>query len=558
MIPMLVWYALGASAAPVVQEEGWVTIEVRISSTRPRVAIVDRGTVDGLARLDRVVFRPRGGTPYEGTILRIDERVAAVELDDPAIVPQPGTRGEVRVPSSRRTSTPAAPAQPAPTSDAPVAPNAPEHPAWERTDEAWTPDQPLLAQVRPLRPAQRESRVGGRVYSFLDHARSTEGDRSDTFARLGTDLRYENPFGDGGDLHLDGEVNFRDTDVPDGDDERATRVRLDRLSYAWGGHRFAPDRFEVGRFLHHDVPEFGVLDGLQWSRRLGSGDTVGASVGFLPEPDGDQRTGEDLEFAGYYRWVADESELFALTGGYQKTFHDLAADRDLFVLQATYLPPDAWTFQGTAWVDAYGSTDPNKGPGVEVTQAIVTTGRRFDGGSSLRLTYTHLAFPEIARDEFLPVTNEQLARDRSDRVALNARQTLGRSAALFGHAGAWSDEDDEGTDGELGLEFEGLFGEDTRVEAAGFLVDSRFEKTVGWRAATSAVSSLGLWRLGYDFTLNDIDGFTADNDSIPQHRVRLSWEADFDSGWSFATYADVLLFDQEHSAVAGLFVQRSF
>lgn len=565
MIPMLAWDAQGASAAPVVQTEEWVVIELRISSTRPRVAIVDRGKVDGLERLDRVVFRPRNGVPYEGTILRIDERVAAVELDDAAIVPQPGTRGEVRVPRARLKTPPPPPRPAAPTGGTPPAATdpappatTPEHPPWERQDDEWTPEKPLLAQVRPLRPSQRNSRFGGRVYSFMDYAKSTEGDRTDAFARVGTDLLWENPFGDGGDLHFDGEFNWRDTDVPDGDDATRTRLRLDRLSYTWGGDRFAPDRWEIGRFLHHDVPQFGLLDGVQWSRRLESGDTVGASVGYLPEPDAQQSTGDDLEFAGYYRYVADESEQFSLSGGFQKTFHHLNADRDLFVLQASYLPPDDWTFSGTAWIDWYTSGDTSKGSGFELTQAYVSTGRRWDSGSSLRFTYTHLAFPEIDRDEFLPVTNDQLADDRSDRVAVQGKQMLGEDVGLFARGGVWSDEDDDGTDAELGIEFDDLLARETSFEAAGFVVDSRFEKTVGWRANLAALSSTGLWRLGYDFTLNDIDGFAADNDSIPQHRVRGAWELDSEEGWSFSAYGDVLLFDSERSLVAGLFLQRSF
>lgn len=566
MIPMLAWNGLEASAASTVQQEGFEVIELRVTSTRPRVAIVDRGTVDGLARLDRVVFRPRDGVPYEGTIVRIDERVAAVELDDPAFTPQPGTRGDVRVPKARIAALRAAPP---PSGSTPVdtnateplagaAPDAPVHPPWERQDDEWTPEEPLLAKVRPLRPRERESRTTGRVYSFFDYAHSSEGNRTDWFARIGTDVTWENAFGNGGDLHFDGEFNSRRTDVPDGDDESLSRLRLDRLSYTWGGNRFDPDRFELGRFLQHDVPEFGVLDGFQWGRRLGSGNTLGASIGYMPEPDGKQKTGVDLQVATYYRFVADESEMLSFVAGYQKTFHHMDADRDLFVAKVLYLPPGSWNFSGTAWIDYYDATDDTKGSGLEVTQAYMSTGRRFDGGSSLRLTYSHLAFPELERHEFLPVTNDQIAKSRTDRVTAFGRQTLGRDAAIFARGGVWSDEADDGTDAEVGLEFDNFVARGLHVEAAGFGVDSRFEKTIGWRAGLGSSTSHGLWRVGYDFTLNDIDGFTADNDSVPQHRVRGSWDVHMDSGWSVATYADLLLFDSEQSLVAGIFVERSF
>src|SRR6201988_4439863 len=97
------------------------------------------------------------------------------------------------------------------------------------------------------------------------------------FARAGTVLLVENFMQKGGDLYFDAETNYRDTDVPDDDDDQDTLLRLERFSYAWGGNRFAADRYEVGRFLQHDMPEFGVLDGGEWTRRLSGGDIFGGS-----------------------------------------------------------------------------------------------------------------------------------------------------------------------------------------------------------------------------------------------------------------------------------------
>ena len=78
------------------------------------------------------------------------------------------------------------------------------------------------------------------------------------------------------------------------------------------------------------------------------------------------------------------------------------------------------------------------------------------------------------------------------------------------------------------------------------------------RASIGTQSSHGLWRFGYEGTLNDIDGFESDNNSIPQHRVGLSFETYSDSGWSFSTHVDGLFFDSESAVLVGLFLQRSF
>jgi hypothetical protein len=558
MLPLSRWILPVVCASPVAaQIEEMINVSMRVISTEPRIAVVDHGSVDGLALKDRVTFRTRTGARVEGTIVRVDARTAGVELDDPTVSLPAGTRAEARVPKAR-LSVPIPPPPPAAVPTTAPDQAVPEHPPWERADDEWTQDQPLLSQIRPFRPYERQPRTIGRVYSILDYIYNTEGERSDTFARLGTDLTFENIFHQGGTLHFDAEENYRNTDVPDDDDEEGTNFRLDRLSYAFGGDRFAPNRVELGRFLQHELPEFGVLDGLEWSQRTNGGNTFGASVGFMPEPDEDQHTGDDAQFAASYRWIVDESELLSFQAGYQKTFHDGDADRDLFVAKLLYFPPRDWDFSATAWLDWYTSGDTTKDSGPELTQAYVTTGRTFDGGSSLRATYTHRAFPEIERNEFLPVTAAQLADDRSDRATLSGRHVAARNLALTGLIGAWDDEDETGGDAEGGFQVDNFLFEHATFDASGFGVVGRFNTTLGWRASIGTQSSHGQWRFGYEGTLNDIDGFESDNNSIPQHRVGVSFDTYGDSGWSFSTHVDGLFFDSESAVLVGLFLQRSF
>ena len=82
-------------------------------------------------------------------------------------------------------------------------------------------------------------------------------------------------------LHFDGEVDW----LTEQNDESGLDLLVRRLSYAWGGTRFTAQRWEGGRFLQHGMPEFGVLDGIEWTRRRENGHRYGVSVGFLPEPD---------------------------------------------------------------------------------------------------------------------------------------------------------------------------------------------------------------------------------------------------------------------------------
>lgn len=556
-------YAVLASfAAPAVclAQEQMVTVELRVISARPGSATVDRGRVDGLRRGDRVIFRPRDGVARFGTVSRVEGRASIVDLEDSAFVPAAGTRGEASVPNSRFdvVDEPAVEApiagEPMQGEPAPVV----EHPPWPERDDSWAQGQPLLARVRPLRPNQRPADVRGRFYSIADFTHSTEDSRTDGFYRAGAEVTIENRYGRGERLHFDGELNFRHTDVPDNDDETSTHLRIDRASYAVGGHRFDADRLEFGRFLQDNLPEFGVVDGVEWDRRLDGGDRIGFSAGFMPEPNADQETIQDFQVSASYRWVYDESEQLSAAAGFQKTLHDADADRDLFVAQLRYLPLSGWTFSGTAWIDYYSSGDTAKGEGVEVTQAYVHSAKRWGDGSLVRVGYHHSSFPEIDRNEFLPVTVQQLADDRDDRVSVESRVAASKTVQLHGLIAGWADQDDSGGDGEVGIRVDRAFSDRLSIDVTGFATEGKFVSLVGARAAFRRSVDQGLWSLEYELVNNRFDGFSGDNNDLPEHRVRLSADHYTSGGWTISGHLDGMVWDNETSITVGFYLQRSF
>ena len=82
-----------------------------------------------------------------------------------------------------------------------------------------------------------------------------------------------------------------------------------------------------------------------------SGHRVGASVGFMPEPNAQFESGKDFQVAAFYRWVADATERLSAAAAVQKTWHNGATDRDLLITNLHYVPLEGWTFHGTTWVD---------------------------------------------------------------------------------------------------------------------------------------------------------------------------------------------------------------
>jgi hypothetical protein len=550
---LLPWRAAHAQAEQAPADT--IELELRVGSSDRGWALIDRGSADGLQLGDPVRFLPREGGVFTGTVAEIEERAARVELHDRDYVPAPGTRGKVAVPRQRldgvaRPRLRRAPKRvDAPPGDAPA-------PVFENTDPDWQEGEPLLARVRPLRPAERATRVTGRSYAIFDHTRASEDERHDTFARLGGGLVVENPFGRGDRLHADAEWNYRNVDVPDLDDEEDVELRLDRLSYAWGGSRFESEGWEVGRFLQRGMAEFGVLDGAEWIVRRRNGHRFGASVGYLPELDEEFQTGSDLQLAGFYRWVADASEELSLSAGYQKTFHNGAADRDLVVANVSHLPRAGWTFFGTLWLDLYTDGDDEKGTLMGLTQAYVSTGRRWESGSTFDVVYSHQEFPEIDRNEFLAVDDAQLADDHSERLALTSRLQLARDVRLLTGIGGWLDEDEEGGDAEFGFELADFVVERGFADVLGFVTRGRFQTSAGGRLSTGRYTENGRWALDYEFSQNRLDGFSSANDDLPQHRVRLSrdhaWQA-----WNLSWRLEGLVYDDENALTVGLYLQRS-
>ena len=553
--------ALAALALPsrAQEDEAFRRVELRVSAAGPGVTvIVDRGSGDGLAVGDPVLFQPLGGAAAAGTVTEVKERSSVVRLQTRGLDLPAGTRGEVQVPLERLAAPPAEPPDEEPEGEVP------EHPPWRNRDEDWRPGLPLLAGLDPVAPEDRAPRISGRHYAIVDYSTSSD-DREHVILRTGTDVRVENPFRRGGELRLDGELNYRDVDVPDdeGDDgdDRRSRLRLDRLSYSWGGTRFAPDRFEAGRFLQHVVPEFGVLDGFEWSRRLDGGDRFGASVGYVPRPDEDFESGRDLQLAAFYRWVADESERFAVTGGVQKTFHDGDRDRDLLVARAHYLPSDAlrgWRLHGTAWVDLYSSGDEAKGSGLELTQAIASATRSWESGNGVQLTFSHVRFPETEAEPFPDLVEDELADNRSDRLAAGGWWRLDERRRLHGEAGVWDDEDDSGGDAELGLGIADLLLEGSHADVTVFGNRGAFSSGLGVRLSYDLDVEGGRWSAFYELANHDQAGFEEDNDDLVQQRLRITRDFYTESGWSFSGFAEGQLWDEESTLAAGFYLQKSF
>lgn len=540
--------ALGAAFAPALwaQDEVFDHVALRVASVLPNGdVVVDRGALDHVAIGDRVVLLPRNGVSVFGAVTEVQDRSAVVAPVDRTAVLAPGVKGEVLVPKARRTPPAAAP-EPAPKPAAPAEPTKPP------PDDGWRPGMPLLAGSKPLHPEERTRHTSGRVWSAVDFVR-TLSTFTHSFARVGTDLAIENPFGQGGTLRFDGEFAW-ETEFSD---QTNLDLRAYDLSYTLGGTRFAPTRWQFGRFLPHDMPEFGRLDGVELGRRTEGGQRFGVSLGFLPELDDDMRTGEDLQLATWFLGTGSPDERFTYGLGYQKTLHHGTADRDLVVAKMRVLPDGGFDFAATAWVDFYGGND-TRGDGVDLTRLVAHTARRSEDGSGIELAFLHERYPDVQRTEVPLLQPLTLLAYHQDRLTLHAYLGSAAGSRWFTRLSGWQDQERTGGAAELGTAIADLLADGTRTGLAAFVVQGLSDSQWGLRIDHGGGFAAGRLDVLAEAAYVHFEGFPGDRNDLLQYRVGALWTAELDPHWNLTCHADGTLWDQELSFALGFFLQRTF
>ncbi|MBK8978491.1 MAG: hypothetical protein IPM29_21545 [Planctomycetes bacterium] len=544
--------------APAQQQDPFVHVPLRIVSVGANDGVVvDRGRRDLVEVGDLVLFTPRQGGTYRGSVIQVDRRTAVVRLAEPGFGPVAGIAGEVLVPRARRDAGNPADGPAA----APADPGAGEvAQRWRNRDDGWRPGMPLLDRERAVRPEERPRRVTGRAWLAGDLV-SVSGDRSNSYLRIGTAFDVENVASRGGALHFDGEVNHRTENDGSGFGEsEGLDAIIRRLSYSSGGDRFDRDGVEVGRFLQRGMPELGILDGAEWTGRADGGDRYGVAVGFLPEPDDDHESGQDLQLGAHYLWSLDPAERVVVGLGLQKTFHDGSSDRDLVVAKVRYLPEGpGWDLFATGWLDFYFGEDNAKDAFAELTQAYVTTGRSWSDGSRIDFAWRRQRFPEHDRQgEYLPVLRTQLADDRYDRLSFAYGSSTEWHARPHCELAVWSDEGDEGVAADLGLELRDVFTSGDRLDLVAFGNSGEIAWYAGGRVTYGVATRTGRWDVLYEYTFSRYDAFADDRDDLAQHRLRLSDSFRIGTAWDVSLHGGLVHWDGDTAWDVGTYIQWTF
>lgn len=515
-----------------------VQLEARVIQVQGDLLALDRGSLSGVALSDRVQILPVVGQVLECTIQSVTERESWVRTDASGQI-APGTRAVIHIPKGRIDSER-------------------EPLDWDTDPIAWDTDMPLLAEWPSVTPEARPRKVRGRWYVMGEFADDALYDQEYSLGRAGLNVEVENAFGRGGTLEFDGEILLRSAHTDDSADLSESDLRVDRMSYVMDGRGGSGRRYAYGRFLQAEVPEFGVLDGVQVVQRLGNSDLVGVSIGLMPQTHEDLATGEDVQVATFYRHTRGSNEQFSLLGAYQKSWHRGQADRDLLLANARWYPGEGLTAWSSAWIDLYDSSDTLKGSGAELTRWNAGLGKTFGRSGALHATISEFRFPELLRDAPPLLGAEDLAEDRTRRLSLSGWARLSDRTRLSARADRWSDETHSGSGGELGLRVRDLGFEDDLLTIALTKQEGLYGDIAGVRSTYGRYGPRGGWGVTWETGTHETAGFFGEQASLDQDRLRLFFDRHTKAGWDLSLYAEQRTGDDRDSLLIGFYLQRGF
>lgn len=560
--------ATAAGMPALAQEQNVRRVEVSVTAISGNSVYLDQGREALVREGDSVRLFPPGSDRIDGTIRSVSRTSSRAELRGSVTGIDVGTRGEIWIPEARFDEQENAKPEPAEKPPAgagaqgetPPAqePEKVEHPPWEQPPENWDTDVPLLAPAHAREPEERERTWHGRIFTGYDYTNDDQYGSTYEIWRSGVDFEAENPFSRGGQLRFEADYFSRRADVEDGQGDSESRLRIDRLSYRWGGLRGRPNDWEVGRFLHKEFPELGVLDGGEYVHRLGSGSRMGVSLGFLPEPTDEFKTGDDFEVALFHRFVSDESETFSFGTAYQKTWHEGAADRDLLVNTLEYHPNRNTSVHTTTWVDFYTSGDTRKNASLELSQAQFDARYRSDRGNGAGIFASHLRWPDIQRNEFQNLTDQQIADNYTSRIGTNGWLRTSKRTRLSTRIDYWEDQDDSGTGGSVRFSLSDLLYDRGEVSFEVFTNQGKFSDATGGRVYASRRLDHGFLNAYLDATNFEQVDFLGSQADLQQYRAGLSYDTSFLNSWDLSLYAEDRFGDEQDSWSVGVFLQRRF
>ena len=523
-------------------------LDVGVTSVSGRSVYIDAGRDAGIEP-GAILVLLIDGARVEATILDVSSNNARAELPPDVGVPVVGDRGEILVifPEPEASEEPAD-----------EKPQTPEHPPWQRSVEPREDDTPLLAPAFSRPPEERPTEVSGRIYSLLSYSHDSGGSRGSdyTFARLGATVEVTNPFKRAGRLLFSGDIDYRGADLTDRD-QTDTDIRLDRLSYAIGGHEFSSYRLELGRFTSVYAPELGLVDGVEGAVLLENNWAIGAGVGLYPAPFPERDEGDDYGFHLFADYHSPKEPYLDATVAFQQTWHTEAPDRSLLLARANYRPTDQWWLYGLVLADIFAPNDTVETSDIDATQVILQARYTPDRNKGGYVSYVRTTYPELRRRDFASLPDELIRDGHVDRITLNGWKRITDDVRLSARANYWIDQDNDGLGGELSADWNDVWRDTSALYAAVYYAGATFNDGVGLRLQARDRFDDFYVSGGYDVFRYTAKGLATGDETSTRHTLRsdVSWSR---GRWHYSVNASYNLGDAESAINLGLFMEYRF
>lgn len=532
----LAWLCVATSA----WAQDLVRVEARVTAISTGNVFIDRGLEAGLRIDDDVTIDLDTGFTTSGRIVSVTRAGARIELAPGSIQPAIGARAAIMIPPDR------------------LQPGENGHMPWEAQNPAWDPNRPLLAPAFGSNPAERESVTTGQIYLRFSGTSDSDSNNKFFLTSLGLDLRRTNPFGQGGEFFFSGEAFTRVDQVSGSPDDTTTDFSLRRFSYRIGGEEDNPTRWEFGRFLQHEFPELGLLDGVEWTQKTASGSEYGASFGGMPEPFPTLDLEGDVQAAIYYRWVADRERKFVLGGAYQNTWHQGHQDRNLFLSTLDWIGSKDFSVHATAWIDYYLPSDPIKPEGFELTQVSASATWRTSERSSVNINASQQRYPEMLRTEFATLTPEQLLNNHVERIGAGWSGFIGKYTRASARADVWQDQDDSGENYDASLGWRDLFWPRGELTLTANYTVGTYSSGPGARISATKTWDGAFGTLTYSSTSYDQKSFNGTAATVANQSIFASLDVALGKAWDLSIYTDHRYGDNLDTWDLGLSLQMRF
>ncbi|MCP5020707.1 MAG: hypothetical protein GY930_02925 [bacterium] len=520
-------------------------VRVRIIWVSGSLVRVDLGAESGLQAGDRIRFEPLGLADVEGVVQAVGNRQAEVLLPAGDFGMQPGVRGWVKLDPVESVAY-----------SGPVLPDL-------EADKGWKQGMPLLGGISQVKPQERPTVWSGKwAMTGRLSKDGTGSDRQDHYGQVGYSLLGKNPWGRGGRVDLDLELQESHLDFDSGvagtQGESDLFLRARRASYAFGGDKDRPRRYQFGRFYSTSMPELGLLDGAEVSQRGADGMWLGSSFGWQPSYGPELQFEDSMAISGWVQKPLGASLRSSIAAAVQKTWFDGKADRDWMLFKGHYANQGPWSATANLIIDLYDSDDIAKDSGFETTEYRARVQRDLGPGKGVALLHSLVRFPEIRRRLPADYSAVRITGAETRRTGLSAWYPLSDERSLSGRYEVWSDEDENGGYTEVTMESELNETFADRWYVSGFVSDTRLADIAAVRLGLYGNAQGGRWNAGLD--LGQYEQVQSDGtmETDFQGSLRGGWSGAVGRSWFLGLDA-ALQFGEERDAYSvGLLLQRSF